>query len=88
MTPQRILVQFLEENPWCKTHTDPINEYGLPLTPSATYHFFKWLAGREPMAAQILGIEHPAAECERLLARFGEPIKDGHVGSWHQELVG
>jgi hypothetical protein len=87
MTPQRMLAVFLEENPWCKTHREPIlNEYGLPLTPDATYHFFEWVAGREPMAAQLLGLD-PAAESERLLERFGEAIKIGHVGSWDREFA-
>lgn len=84
MTKERVLEQFFNENAWCRTHTDLMNEYNLPLDPSATYRFFEWLTERDPMAAKLCGIDDPAAECKSLLTRFGEPIKDGHVGSWKQ----
>jgi hypothetical protein len=85
MTPQRMLAQFLDENPWCKTHLEPIpNEYGMPLSPDAQFHFFKWVENAGPIAGQLLGFD-PATECERLLERFGPAIKIGHVGSWERE---
>jgi len=85
MTPQRILEQFFIENEWCRTHTTgEMNKYNFPLTPSAMYWFCKWLTKRDSMAAKVCRIDDPAAECESLLARFGQRIKDGHVGSWNQ----